>query len=124
MVPTFLGIATRLRQVTTHPYLLEKMMRDSFELSDIQWLKEELSKLKSTSPFVEQIGQWCEVALENNETTGAFRKQPLGNSSFGAGDFGLEFDMGPQLKNLEAEKSVPCPICRNAIKEPEKLSVS
>lgn len=54
----------RLRQAASHPFLLESLMKGKFTPEDIDWLKGELLKVQTRTPFVNQVGSWCEQQLQ------------------------------------------------------------
>ncbi|KAK4134684.1 hypothetical protein BT67DRAFT_379414 [Trichocladium antarcticum] len=56
--------ALRLRQAVSHPFLLENLMKQHFEPEDIQWLITQLSAVHTDTPFINQIGRWCEEQLK------------------------------------------------------------
>lgn len=78
----------RLRQAVFHPFLLETLMKDFFESKDIKWLIEELSKVQTRNPFIDQIGLWCEEQLQVQTSLQGNQHEGLGAS----------FDMIPHLE--------------------------
>jgi hypothetical protein len=64
---TWLIRILRLRQAATHPFLLEGVMKRHFERDDIEWLIEKLQYTQSNTPFIHQVGRWCEEMLNVRE---------------------------------------------------------
>lgn len=54
----YLVMLLRLRQASTHPFLLEGMMGEFFTLKDLEITKTRLSELKGAQTVYEQIGTW------------------------------------------------------------------
>jgi SNF2 family DNA or RNA helicase len=63
----YFSLFLRLRQATSHPYLLEKLMLDVFVLEDIRWLRKELREIGGKRPLIEQIGRWAAEIEERGE---------------------------------------------------------
>jgi hypothetical protein len=70
-------------------------MKEEFTADDIKWLIDELSKIQTRTPFVEQVGLWCEEQLR-------VQKSQPGSEEFTTNErLGARFDMIPQLKRVE-----------------------
>ncbi|KAI8313449.1 SNF2 family domain-containing protein [Colletotrichum sp. SAR11_59] len=54
----YLVMLLRLRQASTHPFLLEGMMGEFFTLKDLEITKTRLAALKGVQTVYEQIGTW------------------------------------------------------------------
>jgi hypothetical protein len=54
----------RLRQCTSHPFMLERTIKDCWTLEDVDEMKSKMKKLRTTSrPFYEQCRIVCALAL-------------------------------------------------------------
>jgi hypothetical protein len=92
---SWLVFVLRLRQAVSHPFLLENLMKEEFTADDINWLIDELSKIQTRTPFVEQVGLWCEEQLR-------VQKSQPGSEEITTNErLGARFDMIPQLKRVE-----------------------
>ena len=87
----------RLRQAASHPFLLESVMKQHFEREDIVWLIEELSHIQTTTPFIHQVGRWCEEQLRIREMRGGVAAPAKHDDGLGA-----EFDMIRQLERVKS----------------------
>ncbi|KAK2767349.1 snf2 family [Colletotrichum kahawae] len=54
----YLVMLLRLRQASTHPFLLEGVMGEYFTLKDLEITKQRLGELKGQQTIYEQIGTW------------------------------------------------------------------
>uniref|UniRef100_L2FFQ8 DNA repair protein rad5 n=1 Tax=Colletotrichum fructicola (strain Nara gc5) TaxID=1213859 RepID=L2FFQ8_COLFN len=54
----YLVMLLRLRQASTHPFLLEGVMGEYFTLKDLEITKKRLAQLKGQQTIYEQIGTW------------------------------------------------------------------
>lgn len=99
----------RLRQAASHPFLLERCIKDLFDAEDLLALKERLQRLKKDKrPIYEKIEQW-------------FSKPPAGESNesgssvaFGRSDFGKKFNFEGFLSEADHEKiysRIVCILC-------------
>lgn len=105
----------RLKQAASHPFLLESVMKQHFEQEDIVWLIEELSHVQTTTPFIHQVGRWCEEQLQIRQMREGFGDPVKHDDGLGA-----EFDMIPQLervKNQTQEEVVD--LCRRCGSVPD-----
>lgn len=82
--------ALRLRQAVAHPFLLEELMKTVFGLKDIEWLTEQLKTIQTKTPFINQIGRWCEEKLKLAQTASADKNQSLATG----------FDLLPTLERV------------------------
>lgn len=83
------------------------MMRDTFELEDIQIIKNQMAKVKElhpNRPFIDQIGRWIESRAQDQlqGIVGPDNQQ----RSYGKGRHGLEFNMNSLLETLEKMKTI------------------
>ena len=107
----------RLKQAASHPFLLESVMKKHFEEEDILWLIEELSHIQTTTPFIHQVGRWCEEQLQIRQMReGSHHPAELDDG------LGAEFDMIRQLervKNHTQEEVVDlCRMCGSVPDDP------
>lgn len=108
----------RLRQCTSHPFMLEQTIREAWTLEDVQELKLRLSRINSAelTPFYKQVEVWVGERDENSPIL-----------PFGKGDFGHAFSMGPALDMLNEEemmKRVTCGICSDFPQNAKRTDVS
>lgn len=89
----------RLRQAASHPFLLEKCVKELFNAEDLLALKRRLQVLKKDKrPIYEQVEQWV-----SKPATG----EPNQNSDkvpFGRSDFGKSFELDGFLSETDHEK--------------------
>lgn len=123
----------RLRQCTSHPFMLEKTIRESWTLEDVEELKTKLAKLgRNPKPFYAQCKIWSEdivkkrnaVKDENDDnaldeyTETADELMPFGQSNYGH-----KFSMDMALKTLSEKdlyQRVTCGICSDVPTNPCK----
>jgi hypothetical protein len=121
---TFFSVTMRLRQAAAHPFLLFTMMRDTFELEDIQIIKDQMAKVKERHPdrpFIDQIGRWME-RREQDQLQGNVGPDNQ-HRSYGKGRHGLEFNMQSLLETLEKMKTggaSNCTMCSEAFRNPRR----
>ncbi|KAL2135719.1 hypothetical protein VTI74DRAFT_7236 [Chaetomium olivicolor] len=84
----------RLRQAVSHPFLLESLMKENFSNKDIRWLIDELSNVQTRTPFINQIGRWCEEQLQ-------MQKVPQETEVPECQGLGAQFDMIRQLERVQ-----------------------
>lgn len=111
----------RLRQAATHPFLLFAMMRDQFELKHIQEIRQKMAAIKQRNPnrpFIDQIGRFWE-SMEG-KILQAQKSAEDDEGAFGKGQYGLEFNMDPQLAKMEKEKNIICGLCSDPVTNPCK----
>ncbi|KAI6708159.1 hypothetical protein JHW43_009312 [Diplocarpon mali] len=124
----FLVQLLRLRQCTSHPFMLERTIKESWTFEDLQVLTLQLRKLKHTPnarPFYEQ----CKLWVEQSETRRAERRErgdlvPDDEMlPFGRSDYGHNFSIEKALRTLDEEelfKRVTCSICSDFPMDPRK----
>ena len=107
----------RLRQCTSHPFMLERTIKESWTLEDVNELKSRLARLKvqltNTKPFYERCELWVKENEQNRQEAAA-RGEEYNMLPFGQGDFGYNFDICKALKTLnekELFKRATCSIC-------------
>jgi hypothetical protein len=111
----------RLKQAVAHPYLLENVMKQEFSQKDITWLIEKLKDIQTTTPFIHQVGRWCEQQLK-------IQKTPQDISGPEGEGFGAKFNLIPQLervKNRARDETLEdlCRRCGSAPGDPFKPKV-
>ncbi|ELR09194.1 hypothetical protein VC83_05559 [Pseudogymnoascus destructans] len=109
----------RLRQAASHPFLLERCIKDLFDAEDLLGLKLRLKRLKKDKrPIYEQIELWTSKPATNNEP-----KQSGDSVSFGRSDFGNRFDFEGFLSEADHEKiyaRIVCILCSDLPQDPVK----
>ncbi|PMD36328.1 hypothetical protein L207DRAFT_435119 [Hyaloscypha variabilis F] len=130
----------RLRQCTSHPFMLERTIKETWTLEDVAELKAKLSRLRrdpnSNRPFYEQCQVWVEDATARREAARRAAEERgeeyvegmemgVGEDSeempFGQGNFGHRFSMQEALKTLsekELFKRVLCSACADVPDKP------
>ena len=123
----------RLRQCTSHPFMLERAIRESWTSEDVAELQRKLTSLSSnTKPFYEQCKVW--VAESEAERTRLKEGDPIATEKdengvlmpFGQADFGRHFSMDQALSTLNTKKlfkRVMCWICSDLPIAPHITSV-
>ncbi|KAI6369285.1 hypothetical protein MCOR25_004466 [Pyricularia grisea] len=123
---TYFTYLTRLRQCTSHPFLLETSLRRDFELEDIVWLRQQLAEGGGQTPLHAHISKWIhdEEArrLQEDENGGGDGASQA--TGFGEGAFGGIFEMNEQLERIEAEKSAEDLICRSCTELPQNSQIT
>ena len=106
----------RLRQAASHPFLLERCIKDLFEAEDLVALKRRLQRLKKDKrPIYEQIEQW----VSKPATSGP--NQSSVNVAFGRSDFGKKIDFEGFLSEADHEKIYSrfiCILCSDKREDP------
>ncbi|KFY17587.1 hypothetical protein V492_00568 [Pseudogymnoascus sp. VKM F-4246] len=108
----------RLRQAASHPFLLERCIKDLFDAEDLLALKRRLKRLKKDKrPFYEQIEQWATKpsAGEPNQSTA--------KAAFGRSGFGNSFNFDGFLSEADHEKiysRIICILCSDLPQDPVK----
>ncbi|KFY29006.1 hypothetical protein V493_02602 [Pseudogymnoascus sp. VKM F-4281 (FW-2241)] len=107
----------RLRQAASHPFLLERCIKDLFDAEDLLALKRRLQCLKKDKrPIYEQIEQW--ISRPPSEPD-----QRSGNVAFGRSDFGKRFEFEGFLSEADHEKiyaRIVCILCSDLPQDPVK----
>ncbi|KAI9051714.1 hypothetical protein LZ554_004754 [Drepanopeziza brunnea f. sp. 'monogermtubi'] len=107
----------RLRQCTSHPFMLERTIKESWTTEDLHELQSGLGKLKNNArPFYEQCKVWVEQSeARRNERRDRGEDVPDDEMlPFGRSDYGREFNMEKVLKTLNEQElygRVTCSIC-------------
>ncbi|KAH6718269.1 SNF2 family N-terminal domain-containing protein [Leptodontidium sp. MPI-SDFR-AT-0119] len=116
----------RLRQCTSHPFMLERTIKESWTMEDVQELRVRLAKLQQLSrPFYEQCKLWVETS-EASRAEAQARSEDVPDDemlSFGQSSYGHTFDMDRVLKTLnetELYERVTCSLCSDVPIEPLK----
>ncbi|RDL39913.1 uncharacterized protein BP5553_04253 [Venustampulla echinocandica] len=114
----------RLRQCTSHPFMLERTIKESWTSDDVAELKDKLSQLNSSPthrPFYEQTRVWVNEAEASRAKSSAGEGIPEGQLSFGRGSYGTNFNMDKALEMLSEKElyaSINCGICQDVPQEP------
>jgi SNF2 family DNA or RNA helicase len=106
----------RLRQCTSHPFLLENTIKEALGPTDLMRLKSQLKKLsRHSQPIYEQISQWVQET-EEERAAARERGEPAGEpgekTPFGKSEFGKFFRMGKFLESLAVEDVAGRMVCR------------
>jgi len=114
---TWHDYSLRLRQATSHPFLLEPMMSTNFSLEDVQWLRAKLAQVGGRTPLWKQMDRFYSRHICNN------------TNAFGNADFGGAFDMDDQLQRLQNgltldDPDILCRVCYEMPVEPQMSEVS
>ncbi|TVY51440.1 Helicase-like transcription factor CHR28 [Lachnellula cervina] len=113
----------RLRQCTSHPFMLERTIKEAWTLEDVDELKEKFEKLgaRGAKPFYEQTKTWV-LESEQVRAEAAARGEELGPLlPFGRGEYGKKFDMQKAFSGLsesELHRRVNCGFCGDVPDEP------
>ncbi|TLS27138.1 hypothetical protein PpBr36_04611 [Pyricularia pennisetigena] len=112
---TYFTYLTRLRQCTSHPFLLETSLRRDFELEDIVWLRQQLAEVGGQTPLRTHISKWIndEEARRLEKDNNGDGGMDFGTTDLGKSAFGGLFEMDEQLERIEAEKTAEDHICRS-----------
>lgn len=99
----------RLRQCTSHPFMLERTIRESWTPEDVEELSTGLKSLPNAEPFYHQCEMWVRQT-EQDKKDAAARGEAYENNdndpSFGVSKFGHSFGFEKALDTLKkAEKS-------------------
>jgi hypothetical protein len=113
----------RLRQCTSHPFMLERTIKESWTLEDINELKSRLTRLKSTTtpkPFYEQCKLWVEQSEAKRKEARERGEEEDFMVPFGQGTFGHAFSMDKALKTLSEKELFKRVVCSSCADVPEK----
>jgi hypothetical protein len=130
----FLVQLLRLRQCTSHPFMLERTIRESWTSEDVNELRRRLNRLKvvSSLPFYEQCRLWVSQGEEERKASQEARDrgedvpQTLGAMPFGIGNYGHAFSMDKALRTLNDKnmwERVTCAICSDIPMQPTTTDV-
>ncbi|CAG8974622.1 hypothetical protein HYALB_00009799 [Hymenoscyphus albidus] len=100
----------RLRQCTGHPFMMERTIKETWDLSDVQELKNQLESLGSRAslPFYERTKLWVEESAAKKQAGGG------AGEGFGKGSFGSTFSLGKALGTLDQREllgRLQCGVC-------------
>ncbi|KAG4442544.1 hypothetical protein IFR05_001956 [Cadophora sp. M221] len=116
----------RLRQCISHPFMLERTIKECWTMEDVQELRLRLAKLQQLSrPFYEQCKLWVETS-EASRVEAKSRGEDVPDDEmlpFGQSSYGYTFDMDRVLKTLnetELYERVTCSLCSDVPIEPLK----
>ncbi|KAF4609822.1 hypothetical protein G7Y89_g15801 [Cudoniella acicularis] len=76
----------RLRQCTSHPFMLERTIKENWTIEDVQELRHRLDRLgssRSMKPFYEQTLTWVKEGLRRRDEDGA--RTSMGSGVLGGG---------------------------------------
>ncbi|OBT72359.1 hypothetical protein VF21_07500 [Pseudogymnoascus sp. 05NY08] len=108
----------RLRQAASHPFLLERCIKDLFTAEDLFALKCRLRRLKKDKrPLYEQIEEWASKPASSEPD------QSNGKTAFGRSDFGKTFDFEGFFSEADHEKiysRIVCILCSDLPQDPVK----
>ncbi|TGO68172.1 hypothetical protein BOTNAR_0029g00400 [Botryotinia narcissicola] len=112
----------RLRQCTSHPFMLERTMRESWTTEDVERLRKELGKFKDTNvAFYEQCKLWVTESEEERAETIARGEKGAEAIPFGLSKFGESFKFDSALDSLNEEElytRITCHLCSDVPNEP------
>lgn len=129
----FLVQLLRLRQCTSHPFMLERTIRESWTSEDVRELRSKLAKLKKTHiAFYDQCKIWVQSEEDRKKAqeardSGKDVPQNLEAMPFGRGTYGHKFTMDKALKTLnsvELFERLVCPLCSDLPMAPTVTEVS
>ncbi|KAI9877522.1 MAG: hypothetical protein M1830_003663 [Pleopsidium flavum] len=121
----------RLRQCTSHPFLLHQTIKDIFTLEDLRNLEARITKANPDKrPIYDQIGLWVKDASAQREAnqnkvrdvnTPNSNSETDGGANFGKSSFGSNFDFAKYLSTLDEKEMLArcvCGICADVAIEP------
>ena len=96
----------RLRQLTSHPWLIERTMRECWNYEDVQELRTRLDQLQQQSrgSFYEQANIWIRETALDRQAAIDKGEEPLHSIPYGKGDFGKAFQMDRALDTLDEQE--------------------
>jgi hypothetical protein len=103
---------TRLRQAVSHPFCLERLLRQTLEVDEVEILREKLAKIRGKEQIVEQLRKF---SLSDPSGLAMFDSGLDALAGFDDSCLGGHFDVDHLLRIIENElriKSKMCPICR------------
>ncbi|RDW80387.1 hypothetical protein BP5796_05085 [Coleophoma crateriformis] len=120
----FLVQLLRLRQCTSHPFMIEQTIKECWNAEDLAELKSKLKKIRSEGlqKVYDQCKLWMDEAQVNPD-----KVDPMdgGSFNFGEGDYGHEFKMQKYLKKSDGfdEQAfmdrVVCNLCSDVPQDPQ-----
>ena len=121
----------RLRQCTSHPFMLERTIKESWTSEDVAELKSKLHRLSTNvKPFYEQCKVWVEQSEADREAvraSGETAAEPGEVMPFGRSDYGHSFVINKPLSTLSEKdlySRVTCSRCSDIPIQPTQTSVS
>ncbi|KAI9649741.1 hypothetical protein NHQ30_002322 [Ciborinia camelliae] len=112
----------RLRQCTSHPFMLERTMKESWTTEDVEFLRAELRKYQiSNIPFYEQCKLWVSQSEEERAAARARGERGAEAIPFGLSEFGESFQFDKALDSLNDEElytRITCHICSDVPNQP------
>lgn len=116
----------RLRQCTSHPFMLEKTIKESWTYEDVNELRTRLEGIKGglKRPFYTQCHLWVEKSEAERQAARDRGEEML---PFGKGDYGHKFSFDKALSSLSDEQlfaRVTCSLCSDLPASPVKTDVS
>jgi hypothetical protein len=119
----------RLRQITSHPWMIERTMRECWTLEDLQELKTRLEDTdrQRRGPFYEQTKIWIRDTEATQNAADAGQSGVFESLPFGRGDFGKAFKMGQALATFNEQEMatrMTCGKCADFPKPPVQTDVS
>lgn len=118
----------RLRQCTSHPFMLERTMKESWTTEDVEALRKELAKYSNSNvPFYEQCKLWVSQSEEERAEARARGEEGAEAIPFGLSKFGESFQFDKALDSLNDEElynRITCHICSDVPNQPIITSVS
>jgi len=96
----------RLRQITSHPWMIEGTIRECWTLEDLKELKKRLKELdeQRRGPFYEQTQIWLKETEAERDAAVARGEVPMESIAFGKGTFGRSFKMTHVLATLSEQE--------------------
>ncbi|QSZ30260.1 hypothetical protein DSL72_004782 [Monilinia vaccinii-corymbosi] len=112
----------RLRQCTSHPFMLERTMKESWTTEDVELLRGELKKQGIRRiPFYEQCKLWVSQSEEERAAARARDERGAEAIPFGLSEFGDSFIFDKALDSLNDEElytRITCHICSDVPNQP------
>lgn len=124
----------RLRQCTSHPFMLERTIKESWTSEDLNELRRRFARLHKTNgdtPFYKQCKVWVSHSEADRRNQAAIEKgdkppEMLEVMPFGRGDYGHRFRIDKALATLKSEalyERVICAICSDFPTQPNVTDV-
>ncbi|ESZ97694.1 hypothetical protein SBOR_1881 [Sclerotinia borealis F-4128] len=112
----------RLRQCTSHPFMLERTMKESWTTEDVELLRKELRNHRIPNvPFYEQCKLWVSQSEEEREAAMARGEKGAEAIPFGLSNFGESFHFDKALDSLNDEElytRITCHLCSDVPNQP------
>ncbi|PQE14945.1 dna repair rad5 protein [Rutstroemia sp. NJR-2017a WRK4] len=119
----------RLRQCTSHPFMLERTIKESWTSEDVDQLNRQLSRVSaSAKPFYEQCKVWVAQSEEERRIARENGQEDTDTTKpFGISEFGSKFQFDKALDTLNHEElysRITCNICSDVPTSPLITSCS